>query len=471
MDLGLEPDLDLAIRGALVATGQGTCRADIGIKDGRIAALAEEVRSKREIDARGLLALPGLIDPHVHLEDVGTGGVPTADDFASGTASAVSGGVTTILDFVSPDPGQDFLDAFRARRDQAARGSRVDFGLHCCLPAGGGDPTGAIDALVREGVTSFKAFTVYQGLALNEFELFRAMRAVATHGNRGALLMLHAEEGAIVDGLVAEFLSRGDKAAIFHAYSRPAVCEEAAVARALALRATVGAALYLVHLSTGAAVSLAAARHRTGEKVYLETCPQYLMLSEDRLSGPGGERFVCSPPLRPRAENEVLWAALARGDIDCIGTDHCPFRAGDRLRRPSFADIPNGLGGIGFALELLYTYGVRTGRIDLDRLVGLTSGNAARVFGLWPWKGQIAPGADADVVLFDPDARHRIDAADLPGGEDYTVYQGMESQGRVMYTISRGQVVFDRISGSGVIGDPGRGRFIARPYEQWRSVA
>ncbi len=449
---------ELAIRGALVAGSRGTFTADIGISGGRIVALAEEVRGERELDARGLVALPGVIDPHVHLEDVAGDGTPTADDFASGTASAAAGGVTTILDFISPAPGQDFLDAFRRRRAEAARGSRIDFGLHCCLPAGGDDPAAAVAALVREGVTSFKAFTVYEGLALDAFELFRAMRATAA---QGAVLMLHAETGEIVDGLVREFVARGDVRPLYHAYSRPAFCEEAAVAEALALHRAVGGDLYFVHVSTRAAVDrIAAEKRRPGRRVFAETCPQYLLLAEDRLTGPQGERYICSPPLRPRGELELLWASVAAGDVDTVGTDHCPFPAAARSGKPSFAQVPNGLGGLGFSLELMFSHGVATGRITIERLVALMCENPARIFGLWPQKGRISPGADADVVLLKPATPHRLSVRDLPGNEDYSVYEGFESTVQVEYTISRGEVVYDRRTG--VAGEPGRGWFLGQ---------
>jgi len=460
---GLRPEL--AVRGALVATSRGTFAADIGISGGKIVALADEIRADRELDARGLVALPGLIDPHVHLEDVGGDGTPTADDFASGTASALAGGVTTVLDFISPEPNQDFLDAFHLRREQAARGSRVDFGLHCCLPAGRDDSDAAVAALVREGVTSFKAFTVYEGLALNSFELFRAMQATAAHGG---VLMLHAETGAVVEGLVREFISRGDVSPIYHAYSRPAFCEEAAVAQALVLHRAVGGRLYFVHVSTRAAVDHIVAERgrsglegRSGSNVFIETCPQYLLLAEDRLTGPHGERYICSPPLRPRGEWEPLWASVAARDVDTIGTDHCPFLAADRAGRPSFAHVPNGLGGIGFSLQLMFTHGVATGKITIERLVALMCENPARIFGLWPRKGRVAPGADADLVLLNPASRHRLSVRDLPGKEDCSVYEGFESTVQVEYTISQGEVVYDRRSG--VTGEPGRGRYLLRP--------
>ncbi|RJQ06228.1 MAG: dihydropyrimidinase [Bacillota bacterium] len=458
---------DLVIRGALAVGLAGTFTADIGISGGRIVALADNLRGGRELDARGLVALPGIIDPHVHLEDIGAGGTPTADDFASGTASALAGGVTTILDFASPAPGGDYLEAFATRREQAARGSRVDFGLHCCLPAGGEDPSSAIAALVREGVTSFKVFMVYAGLAQDSFQLFRAMRAVAA---QGAVLMAHAETGTIIDGLVDEFLARGDTTPIYHAYSRPALCEEAAVVQALALHRGVGGRLYFVHISTRAALErilferrAPGTQQRSGSEVFIETCPQYLLLSEDRLTGANGERFICSPPLRPYGDREALWESVAAGAIDTIGTDHCPFTIADRSGKTSFAEVPNGLGGIGFGLPLMWTHGVAAGRMTPERLVALMSENPARIFGLWPKKGRIAPGADADIVLVDPSARDRLSVQDLPGNEDYSVYEGIEATARVEYTVSRGEVVYDRRTG--VTGEPGRGRYLARPVD------
>ncbi len=464
---------ELAIRGALVVSSAGAYRADIGIADGKIAALGDEVHGEREIDAAGLLALPGLIDPHVHLEDVSATGNPTADDFASGTASALAGGVTTILDFISPAPGESFAEAFRKRRDQAARGSRVDFGLHCCLPSGGDDPAGEIAGFVREGVTSFKAFTVYPGLALDSFELFRAMRGVAA---AHAVLMLHAEDGAIVDGLRRELLARGETAPIYHAWSRPVFAEVAAVAEALAIHRAVGGDLYIVHVSTGGAADLIAAAKReaiteeAGEgqrasrrsgRVFAESCPQYLLLAEDRLSGADGAKFVCSPPLRPRGEQDGLWTAVATGVIDTIGTDHCPFPAADHGGRATFAEIPNGLGGVGFSLRLLYTNGVAAGRMPVERLVALMAENPARIFGLWPRKGRIAPGADADIVLLNPSRTGKLSAADLPGHEDHTVYEGFDSAAAVECTLSRGEIVYDRRQG--VTGRAGRGSYLQRP--------
>jgi len=233
------------------------------------------------------------------------------------------------------------------------------------------------------------------------------------------------------------------------------------VAGALALHAAVGGRLYLVHLSTGAAVELVARRRKAGAAVYAETCPQYLLLSEERLAGPHGERFICSPPLRPPAETERLWLALADGGIDTVATDHCPFRDPDRSGRPAFTAVPNGLGGIGFRLELLFTHGVAAGRLTLERMVELVCANPARIFGLWPRKGCLAPGADADLVLLDPCCPHSLSWADLPGREDHSVYEGFASTARVRYTLSRGEVIYDQERG--VTGEPGRGRFLQRP--------
>ncbi|NPV70255.1 MAG: dihydropyrimidinase [Firmicutes bacterium] len=470
--------VDTLVYGGVVVNAWGSAPQDVAIKDGRVHAvgsdLRQQVEAATEVDARGLLVLPGLVDPHTHMNDVGTGGVPTSDNWASGSAFAASGGVTTIIDFAQPEQGQGLTAAFEARIRSAGGAPDgvagatagpavgVDYSLHVVVNQVGRETANEIRHLVESGVSSFKVFTTYEGLALDTRSLWLVMLAAA---ESGALVCAHAENDEIIRHYTAEFLEQGKTAPYYHGMSRPSFAEVEAVQRLLVLNRAAGGRLYFVHLSTGESLEAVAAARRAGETVWAETCPHYLLLDDSYLAAQDGFRYVMSPPLRTKADCERLWRGLALGEISCVGSDHCPFPLSACEGRP-FNEIPNGVGSTGLILQLMYTEGVQAGRISLERLVAVTSCNASRIMGLWPRKGAVAAGFDADLVLFDPSPRCRVSSKNLPGGGDYSIYDGRPVRGQVVMTVLRGLPVYrsnpGRENPPGRSGDLARGEFIPR---------
>jgi dihydropyrimidinase len=444
--------------GTLVSPG-GQRRADILIDGERIAAIAAEVGgpADRVIDAAGRLILPGGVDAHTHL-DMPLGDIRTADDFESGTVAAACGGTTTVIDYATQARGgslQDALDAWMAR---AAGRAVVDFGFHMGISDLSDGVEAEMDRLVAEGVPSFKLFMAYPGrLMLNDGEIFRVLRRTAANGG---LVCLHAENGPVIDVLVRAALAAGHTTPRYHAATRPPVVEAEAVHRGSVLAGMAGAPLYVVHLSSAAGLAEVAAARRRGVGILAETCPQYLCLAEDAYDGEDGARYVMSPPLRPRADQDALWAGLASRALDVVATDHCPFLLDQKARgRDDFSRIPNGAPGVETRIGLLYDAGVRGGRLPIERVVEVASATPARVFGLYPRKGVIAVGADADLVVFDPSRTTRISAATHHMRVDYNPYEGRTLAGAIDLVLARGEVI---VEGGRFVGAPGRGRFLPR---------
>lgn len=457
--------MDLVVKNGTVVTATEMFRADVGIQDGVVACLGEfdHPAGTPVIDAAGRLVMPGVIDAHVHLEDVGDNGTRTADDFASGTRAAAAGGTTTVIDFVSPALGQSPAEAAALRRRQAEGQAVVDYALHCCIPEAARFTAEEAARLLAEGISSVKVFTVYSGQALDTLSLYQVMLRAA---ESGLTVSLHAETGEIVEYYRREFAAAGRTDPEYHAWSRPWFAEFETVQRALALNAAVGARLYFVHVTTRAALQAIARARREGQDVWAETCPHYLLFDESALRGPDGGRFIMSPPLRTAEDSAALWSALASEEIQVVATDHCPFPLATKVGRP-FNEVPNGIGSIELNLNLLLSEGVLApgaARLTPSRLAALTSANPARFFGLYPKKGHIAPGADADLIIVDPLRTRTVRAADLHGGEDHSVYEGFTLRGGVEATISRGEVVYDR---GRVLGAAGRGRYVRRPVAGW----
>lgn len=444
-----------------VVTATEVAAADVLVEGERVAAVGPALSSAvdRIIDVGGCYLLPGAVDAHTHL-DLPVGDVVSADDFASGTIAAACGGTTTIIDFATQQRGGtlgEALDAWHRRaRDKAA----VDYGFHvtvCDVHAGILDE---MDALVLEGITSFKVFMAYPDrLQLDDAGIYRILRR--SSGN-GALVQVHAENGTVIDLLVREAVAAGRTAPRFHAETRPPVLEEEAVRRAIALAELAGAPLYVVHVSTAGAVDAMSAARARHLRIYGETCPQYLFLSEEAYEAPGleGARFVMSPPLRPASMQPRLWEALARGELQVVATDHCPFSEADKARgEHDFSRIPSGGPGIETRLPLLFEGGVRTGRLSLTRFVDVVATEPARIFGLYPRKGTVAVGSDADLVAFDPRARQTLSADTHHMRVDYSLYEGMEVTGVVRTVLLRGEVIVDQ---GRFVGRAGGGRFLPR---------
>ena len=445
---------------------------DVLVQDERVAALATgysgladtwQGGADRVIDASGKYVVPGGIDAHTHME-MPFGGTKSADTFETGTRAAAWGGTTMIVDFAIQTKGESLLagmDAWQAKADGVCA---VDYSFHAIISDVNEASLKEMDELVAQGVTSFKLFMAYPGVFYsNDRDILQAMDRAA--GN-GALIMMHAENGIAIDAIVAAALARGQTDPVFHGLTRPAEMEGEATSRAIRLAQVTRAPLYIVHLSSAPALDAVVEARDRGQNVFAETCPQYLFLSQDDMARPGfeGAKFVCTPPLRPREHQAVLWRGLRTDDLSVVATDHCPFCFTEQkeLGIGDFTKIPNGLPGVENRMDLVYQ-GVVSGEIPLARWVEVTSTNPAKMFGLFPRKGTIAPGSDADIVIYDPAGEHTISAATHHMAVDYSCYEGMRLQGNVDAVFSRGREI---ITAGRYTGKPGHGQFVPRRLSQ-----
>jgi dihydropyrimidinase len=458
------------IANGTLVTATGAFAADVLVNGERISAVGTALDGDvdRLVDASGCYVLPGGVDPHTHLDLPVGHGVVSSDDFETGTIAAACGGTTTIIDFATQARGGHLEEAFGTWRGKADGRAVIDYGLHMIVADWNPGVAREMDALVAAGVSSFKLFTAYPDrLMLDDGAIFEVMQRCR---DNGGLVLVHAENGPVIDALVRQALAAGRTAPRHHAQTRPAELEAEAVHRLCVLARLASAPLYVVHVSSDlAAAEIAAARGR-GQHVIGETCPQYLCLDDSAYGEEGfdGARFVMSPPLRPRHMQAGLWAALADGTLETVGTDHCPFLLTDKARgRDDFSKIPNGAPGIEYRLVLLHDAGVRQGRLSLTRWVDAVSTAPARAFGLYPRKGAIAPGCDADLVIFDPAATHVISARTHHMRVDYSPYEGRQVQGRVRTVFSRGEAI---VEDGAFKGRKGRGRFLERARFEWSAV-
>jgi dihydropyrimidinase len=419
------------------------------------------------VDATGRYVLPGGIDAHTHLE-MPFGGTQSADTFETGTIAAAFGGTTTIIDFAIQTAGQQVRPSLERWYEKAEGNCAIDYGFHMIL--GGVDDAALkeMDILVDEGITSFKLFMAYPGVFYSDDgQILRAMQQAASNG---AMINMHAENGIAIDVLAAQAAARGDTAPIHHGLTRPSRLEGEATHRAIQLALVAGAPVYFVHLSASEALEQVAAARGAGHNVFAETCPQYLYLTlEDHLGAPGfeGAGYVASPPLRTKhaSHHADLWRGLRTNDLAMVATDHCPFCMKDQkeLGREDFRAIPNGMGGIEHRMDLLHQ-GVVQGELSLARWVETCCTTPARMFGLYPQKGVIAPGSDADVVIYDPNAVHTLGVGSHHMALDYSAWEGFEVTGRVRTVWSRGRKVIDDDT---YLGTPGHGRFLKRGLSQY----
>jgi dihydropyrimidinase len=415
------------------------------------------------VDASGQLVIPGAVDPHTHME-LPVGDVVSKDTFETGTRAAAFGGTTTIIDFATQSRGRSLREGLDAWHGKADGRCCIDYAFHMAACDVNESTLAEMDGLVDEGVSSFKLFTAYPGrMYSDDGSILRAMFRAAENG---ALILMHAENGLAVDVLAERLVAAGKIVPHYHAEAHPSSLEGEATHRVVALAAIAGAPLYVVHVSAAEAVEEIALARAGGAAVFGETCPQYLFLSVAALSGDSGDpfegaKFVCSPPLREPGHADALWKALEVGDLQAVGTDHCPFdyRGQKELGRGDFRRIPNGLPGVEERVDLLHDGGVVRGRISRERWVDLISAGPARRFGLWGRKGAVRPGFDADLVVYDPERRHTLSAATHHMNVDYSCYEGREVQGGCRTVMSRGEVVVENGEWR---GRPGRGRFLAR---------
>jgi dihydropyrimidinase len=454
--------MTLLIKHGTIVTATDRYQGDVFVEGEKISTIgtALTMAADRTIDATGKYVLPGGIDVHTHL-DMPFGGTKSADDFESGTRAAAYGGTTTIVDFAIQYKGQTLHDAWEAWMKKADGNAVIDYGFHLIITDLSDQVEEEMDALVRQGVTSFKLFMAYPGVfMLDDASIFRALLRT---GQNGGTICMHAENGGVIDVLVKRALAEGKTAPKYHALTRPARAEGEATHRAIALAEMADVPIYIVHLSAAEALEMVTEARDRGLPAYAETCPQYLFLSYDNYEEPGfdGAKYVMSPPLRPKETQDRLWRGLAFNDLQAISTDHCPFCMKEQktLGRDDFSKIPNGAPGIETRMGLVYDGGVVAGRISLNRFVELTSTSPAKIFGLFPRKGTIAPGSDADIVVFDPAKKTRLSAKTLHMKVDYNPYEGREVAGAVDTVVSRGRVVID---GGTFTGRAGAGSFLKR---------
>jgi dihydropyrimidinase len=454
---------DTIITNGRVVTATDTYESAIAIRDGKIAAIAQEIprdNAAKVIDAAGKFVFPGGIDVHTHL-DMPFGGTTSADDFESGTRAAAFGGTTTLIDFAIQYKGQTLRTALDTWMRKAEGKAVSDYSFHCIITDLGSAQLDEMNALVREGVTSFKLFMAYPGVfMLDDATIFRALRAT---GKNGGLVCMHAENGGAIDVIVQQALADGKKAPKYHALTRPTTAEAEATARAIALAEMAGSPVYIVHMSCNDALEKVREARDRGLPVYGETCPQYLYLSIENFDAPGfeGAKYVFTPPLREKWHQEKLWNGLKRDHLQVVSTDHCPFcfKEQKQLGRDDFTKIPNGGPGIEHRMSLIYSGGVAAGRFSVNRFVELVATTPAKLFGLYPRKGTIAVGSDADLVIFDPQRKHTISAKTHHMRVDYSMFEGIEVTGVPHTVLSRGRVL---VAGDKFLGRAGSGQFLRR---------
>ena len=438
--------MSVLLSGGMVTTATESRLAAVRFSDGCIVEIGDLAPRPDEevVDCSGCLVLPGGIDTHTHL-DLEAMGTVTADDFATGTRSALAGGTTTVLDFATQFHGETLTAGLR-RWHEKARGQAVtDYGFHLAMTQWRPEFADEMAEIIEAGITSFKMYMAYRdSMMVEDDEIYAALSASS---RLGATIGFHCENGLVIDALVREELAHGNTGAFYHQHTRPPALEREALGRLTTIAELLDAQHYIVHLSAGETLEEVRRARRRGSKVVAETCPQYLLLDDSLYGAPENDdlevrQYVMSPPLRARENLDALWAGLAGGDIQFVGTDHCSFNLhGQKDQASDFTRIPSGAPGIELRLALLYTYGVARKRISVERFVAVTSENAARYFGLYPRKGTLLPGSDADIVVYDPRPSWTVSHDELHDNVDHTPYEGRQIQGRVRNVFLRGHHV------------------------------
>lgn len=452
----------IIIKGGTVVTAADVGIADIRIEGETIAAIGRDLpaaNGDQVVSAKGKYVFPGGVDVHTHFELPFMGTI-SADDFRTGTRAALCGGTTTIIDFIIPAKGKPLAEAVAAWQEKAKK-AVADFGFHMALPEFNEAVAKEIPSIIRKGVTSFKCFMAYKGaLQIDDGQLIGVFNAV---GKNGGLVMVHAENGDMIDVLTKQFTAEGKLTPEYHWRSHPALAEEEAVHRIIELSRFTDQPIYIVHLSSADGLEKVKKAVAKGYKVFAETCPQYLLLSADLYLKPKfeGAKWVMSPPLRPADHLEKMWEGLGSGYIQTVATDHCSFnfKGQKDMGRDTFAKIPNGIPSIGDRFNLLYTYGVGKGRLSLTRFVDVACTAPAKLFGMYPKKGSLVVGGDADLVIFDPEAKGVVSAKTSQHNVDYSAYEGMKLKGLPVSVLLRGKFA---VRDGKYVGKQGAGQFIAR---------
>ncbi len=458
------PDYDLVVRNGTVATAADVFHADIGVVAGRIATLGANLGAgRREIDAEGRIVTPGGVDSHCHIEQRSAAGVMTADDFFTATRSAACGGTTTVIPFAAQHRGMSLRQVVKDYHACAQPKAAVDYAFHLIVS----DPTEQVcgqelPALIKDGYTSFKIYTTYDALKLDDRQILEVLSVAR---RERALVMVHAENHDVISWLSEKLLAAGHSAPRFHGIAHAPIAEREATSRAISLAELVDVPILIVHVSAREAMEQIRLAQARGLKVYGETCPQYLFLTADDLDRPDfeGAKYMCSPPPRDKANQESIWRGLETGVFEVFSSDHAGYRFDDpegkmkHGRNAAFKKVPNGVPGLEVRMALLFSEGVGQGRLDLPRFVALTATNAAKLYGLYPRKGTIAVGADADLAIWDADKDVTISQSMIHDAMDYTPYEGKRIKGWPIATLVRGEVVAEA---GEFVGAAGKGRFL-----------
>lgn len=453
--------MNTLIKNGTIITSNQAFNADIYISEGKIAQIREGLKIlepiDKTIDATGKFIFPGGIDPHVHMHLPTPAGF-SADDFETGSKAALMGGTTTLIDFVTPQKGQSLIDAFIDRKTEADK-SLCDYSFHISPIEWNEKTEQEIKDCFESGITSFKVYMAYKdSIGLNDEDIFRVMNTV---GKLAGIVTLHCETGDEIEELRNELAQKGDLSPEFHPVSRPELTESDAVRMAIEMAKITNCTIYIVHTSTGESIKHIEKAQKEGFKVYSETCPQYLLLDDTSYKGDFKDtcRFVMSPPLRDKSDQKVLWEAISKGTIKTVGTDHCPFDLKQKkIGKDDFRKIPNGAGGVEHRMKLLFTNGVLKNRITYNQFVDITSTQAAKIFGLYPQKGEIAVGSDADLTIWNPKTQNNISVENHHQNCDLEVYEGFKTIGEPEIVIANGEIKVE----NGELISESKGRFLSR---------
>lgn len=448
----------MLVQGGTLVTPEGVFEADVLTQGERIKAVGRGLPTShdtRVVDAEGCYVMPGAIDAHTHI-DLDTGVYQTSDNWFVGTRAAACGGVTTVIDFATQFPGQTLREAVESRLTEA-KGTAIDYALHTMITDLPAEREDEVADLVDLGTPSVKLYTTYRpNYYADDATILRLMKACADYG---VLPLVHCENDDLVTSQTEALKAAGQTEWRYHGRSRPALAEQEAVQRVLFLAEAAGSPVHICHCSTALSVSLVAEAVEAGQRASCETCPQYLLLDNRVYDGPEPWRYILQPPLREPKENDRLWRLVEGGLVDLVSTDHCDYTKAQKVAQNDFTETPGGLPGVETLLPLMFTYGVADDRLTLPQLVELLAANPARLWGLWPKKGSLQPGSDADIVVYDPAPEAEIEAEAYHYEAGYTPYKGMAVQGEVRATISRGEIVYQEGRFS---GREGRGRFVSR---------